>query len=74
METTLQEINMIHLQSGLYLNCSAWFMKNIDYMACLKMQKISLLPTYMKCISRGVLLDVFTYVNEGCLKVNRHGL
>jgi len=38
------------------------------------MQKISLLPTYMKCISRGVLLDVFTYVNAGCWKVNQYGV
>jgi hypothetical protein len=40
------------------INVILWKIK--DCVTCLKMQNISLLPTYMQYISRGVFLDVFT--------------
>ena len=40
----------------------------------LKMQKIFLLPEYIKLISRGVFLCVFAFGSTGIEKVNETGL
>jgi hypothetical protein len=62
--------NILFQQKKIKLSNKRHFVGNkTDYPACLKILQISLLPKYLKLISKGVLLCAFTYANEGRLKV-----